>query len=222
MRRAVPFSSVMENPVATSDTPAARKANYTGGRPKDESKLSTNPKQVRNRLRRAAKGNQKRDGRIDRDIAILYQKPIEDWDMEELARGRPRNAAGTFAGRPPSWITPTIQKEAKRRLLDETFGNLAGHVDTAIKAIVKLIESEEVDEKGRPIVDARTQLAASMFVVENIIGKPKAIVEVQADDFTRQAIAAAIVLDDGEDQSHLVLEGDFTVEEEEGDEDGGE
>jgi hypothetical protein len=151
---------------------------------------------------------------------MLYHKPISEWDMEELARGRPRNAQGSFIGRAPTWITPAIQKEAKRRLLDETFGNLAGHVDTAIKAIVQLIESEELDDKGRPIVDARTKLAAAMFVVENIIGKPKAIVEMQADDFTRQAIAAAIILDDGQEQDHFVLEGEFT-EDEEGDEDDG-
>lgn len=200
-------------------TPAARKANYTGGRPKDESKLSQEPHQIRNRLRRAAKGNKQRDGRMERDIEMLYKKPIDEWDLEELAHGRPRNDRGNFSGRPPGWVTPAIQKEAKKRLLDETYGELAGHVHVAIKTVAGLMTSEELDEKGKPIVDARTRLAASMFVIENIIGKPKAIVELQADDFTRQAIAAAIVLDDGLDQSHLVVEGEI-VYEEEGDEDG--
>jgi hypothetical protein len=194
-------------------TRAARKANYVGARPKDESKLSQDPKQIRVRLRRAAKGNAKRDGRMERDIQMLYHKPIEDWDIEELARGRPRNAAGNFGGRPPAWITPTIQKEAKRRLLEETFGTLAGHAHTAIKTIVKLMTSTEVDEKGKPIVDARTQLAAAQFVIENIVGKPKAVMELQAEDFTRQALAGAIVLDDGDPQDHLVIEGDIVEEE---------
>lgn len=203
-------------------TPAARKANYTGGRPKDESKLSTDPRQVRIRLRRAAKGNQKRDDRIGRDIAILYQKSIEDWDVEELARGRPRTANGDFRGKMPSWITPTVTAEAKRRLLDETFGNMAGHVDLAIKTVVKIMKDESIDDKGKPVTDARVKLAAATFVIEHIIGKPKAVIEIGADDFTRSAIAAAIVLDDGLPEDHFVLEGDFVEtyveeDEEEGD-----
>lgn len=207
----VPFSSVMENAVP---------GGYVGGRPKDERKLSTDPKQIRVRLRRAAKGDKKRDGRMERDIEMLYRKPIEEWDMEELSHGRPRNVAGTFAGRPPSWITPTIQKEAKKRLLDETLGSLAGHIGKAVKAIGELIESEEVDENGKPIVDARTKLAAATFTIEHFLGKPKAIIEVQADDFTKQAIASAIVLDDGLPEDHFVLEGEFTEpDEEEGDDD---
>lgn len=200
---------------------AARKANYTGGRPKDESKLSTDPRQVRIRLRRAArKGNKKADGRIQRDLEMLYKKPIDEWDVEELARGRPRNAAGDFRGKMPSWITPTIASEAKRRLLDNTFAQMSAHADLAINTVVKLMKDDMVDDKGKPITDSRTKLAAATFVIEHILGKPKAIVEVGAEDFTKQAIAAAIVLDDGKDQSHLTLEGEFTVDdEEEGDDD---
>lgn len=199
-----------------------KKANYVGGRPKDESKLSTNPAQIRVRLRRAAKGNQKRDGRMDRDIEMLYQKPIEDWDIQELAHGRPRSKDGTFRGKTPTWITPAIQKEAKRRLLDNTIGELSGHIGKAVKCIGDLIESDEVDENGKPIVDARTKLAASSFVVEHFIGKPKQLVEVDATDETKQALAAAIVLDDGEDQSHLVLEGEAYWNDLERDEEKGE
>lgn len=189
-------------------TPGAQKANYVGSRPKDESKLSRDPKQIRIRLRRAAKGNAKRDGRMERDIEMLYQKPIEEWDLQELAHGRPRNAAGDFRGRTPTWVTPTIQKEAKKRLLDETLGDLAGHIGKAVKCIGDLIESDVLDENGKPIVDARTKLAASTFVIEHFTGKPKAFVEIDASDDTRAALAAAIVLEDGKDQSHLVLEGE--------------
>lgn len=207
-------------------TPAARKANYVGGRPKDESKLSTKPEQIRVRLRRAAKSNAKRDGRMERDIEMLYQKPVSEWDIHELSHGRPRNSHGNFKGRPPTWITPAIQKEAKRRLLDETMGDLAGHIGKAVKCIGDLIESDEVDENGKRIVDSKTKLAASTFVIEHFIGKPKQIVELDATDETKEALAAAIVLDDGEDQSHLTLEGeaywnDLDNEDEERDSDAG-
>lgn len=197
---------------------------YVGGRPKDESKLSRDPKQIRVRLRRAAKGDKKRDGRMARDIEMLYHKPIEDWDLEELAHGKPRNSHGDFRGRTPSWITPSIQREAKKRLLDETLGSMAGHIGKAIKCIGDLIESKEVDDNGKPIVDARTQLAASTFVLEHFLGKPKAVVEVTADDFTKQVIAQAIILDDGLPQGHLELESAEVIdaefeEDEEGDDD---
>lgn len=203
---------------------------YVGGRPKDESKLSQDPAQIRVRLRRAAKGDKKRDGRMKRDMEMLYRKPIEEWDLEELARGRCRASDGTFKGRPPSWITPAVQQEAKRRLLDETFGKMAGHIDIAVRTIKDLMTSEEVDENGKPIVDARTKLAAATFTIEHILGKPKAVIEIGPDDFTKQAIAAAIVLDDGREQDETrfeleaggVIEGEFEdLDEENGDDDEG-
>jgi hypothetical protein len=155
------------------------------------------------------------DDRIKRDLEILYKKPIDDWDLEELARGRPRSADGKFTGGAPKWITPLIQAEAKRRLLDNTFGQLAGYIGTAVKVVADLMESDEIDEKGRPIVDARTKLAAAQFVLEHFIGKPRLIVEAEVNDITRSAIASAIVLDDGEGQDHFVLEGDIVEDEEE-------
>jgi hypothetical protein len=104
-------------------------------------------------------------------------------------------------------------------LLDETFGALSQHVQTAIGVLVKLMTSTEVDENGKPLVDARVQLAAATFIVEHVLGKPKAVVEVEADSITRQALAAAIVLDDGKAQDGpVVLDGEI-VDEEEDDED---
>jgi hypothetical protein len=201
--------------MADKRTPAAKKANYTGARPKDESTLSTEPRQVRNRLRRAAKSERlpHQDAQIKRDIEILYRKPVHDWDLEELARGRPRNSAGTFGGKTPVWITVAVQQEARKRLLDETFGRMSGQIDLAIKTVVKLMTSTEVDDKGKPIVDARTQLAAAMFVLEHFIGKPKAFIEVSNnDDGVRSALVPAIILDDGRPQGHLAVAPPKTVE----------
>jgi hypothetical protein len=166
-------------------------------------RLSKDPAQVRNRIRR-------RGHDIERDIAILYKKPIEEWDLEELARGKPRNKVGNFSGRPPEWITPAVIKESRRRLMDQTFGELAGYAEVALRVLEKLMKSEEVDANGRPLVDAKTKLAASTYVLDHIIGKPKAIVEIEeAKANQRLALAAAIVLDDGKPQGHLVIEGDF-------------
>lgn len=197
---------------------------YVGGRPKDPSKLSTDPVQVRIRARRSAmKHARNPDDRmldnIREDIEILYKKPITEWDLEELAHGRPRSRNGKFMGATPKWITPVVVREAKRRLMSEAFGNLAAHMEDAVQTIYNLMMSEEVDEKGKPIVDARTRLDAAKFIIENILGKPKAIIEVEGNDVTRAAIAAAIVLDDGLPQDMpRVIEGDFEEVEEDGEE----
>lgn len=177
-----------------------------GRRPNDPSKLSTKPAQIKNRIR-------KREKPLQQDINLyiehVYKKPIEEWDLEELGRGRPRDKNGSFTGAAPKWITATVAQEAKRRLLTETFGELAGHAQTAVKVIVNLMTSTEVDEKGKPIVDPRTQLAAATFILEHILGKPKAVVDIGGEDFVRSALASAIILDDGMPQGHLVIEGEY-------------
>lgn len=181
---------------------------YVGGRAKDPDKLSKRPAQIRNRLRRKHKTFQQ-------DLEIYQKvtgwKPVEEWDLEELARGRPRNPnTGRFHGKPPSWLTTDIIVEAKKRLMDEAFGSLSSHLHAAIETVKKLMLSEEVDDNGKPIVDAATKLKAAMFIIENIIGKPKAVVEIAAVDLTKQILAKAILLDDGQPQDEqIILEGEF-------------
>jgi hypothetical protein len=188
---------------------------YVGGRPKDESKLSTNPAHIRARLRR-------QNSTLNRDLELYAQhsgfKPVAEWDLIELAKGRPRNKDGAFRGPSPKWLTFEIAQEAKKRLLDETFGELAQYATRAVKVIYDLMLSDAVDDNGKPVVDAKTRLAAATFIVEHIIGKPKAVVELEATDFTRQALASAIVLDDGLPQDpEIVLEGEIVEDDDDAD-----
>lgn len=185
------------------------------GRPNDDSKLSMKPSQIRNRMRRKhAKFSQELDLYVDK----VYQKPLDEWDVEELAHGRPRDKSGGFRGKTPVWITAAVQQEAKRRLLDHTFGSMAAYVDSAIDTVHTLMTSDEIDDNGKPIVDARVKLAAATFIIEHVVGKPKAVVEV-GEDTTRQALALAIVLDDGMPQGHLTIEGEFEEMEDQADDD---
>lgn len=187
------------------------------GRPADESTLSRKPSQTRRRLRRAKKHADKTgdDSRLRTEIAIYEEatdgvyKPVEEWDLEELAHGRPRDKKGNLLNGPtPSWITADITREAKKRLYTQVLGKVGAQVDKAIRVVIKLMESDEVDEKGRPIVDARTQLDAAKWIVEHVVGKPTAQIEVSATDEVRAMFAKAIVLDDGRVDSHLVVEGE--------------
>lgn len=178
-------------------------------RAKNKDKLSKEPKQIRNRLRR-------KHDHFAEDLDMYLEaigKPMHKWDMEELARGRIRDRNGGFQGRTPAWITPAVQREAKRRLMDHAFGKLAGHIDQAIIVLGNLLTSTELDDFGRPIVDARTKLAAATFILEHVLGKPKAVVEVESADLVRQFLAGALVLGDGK-PAHPVIDGQFTEEEE--------
>jgi hypothetical protein len=184
--------------------------------PKRREDLSQKPSQIRNRLRRS-------QGRVQKDVDLYFEvrggRPIEEWDLEELSRGRPRAKDGTFKGRTPAWITPTVVKEAKRRLLDHTIGQMAGHVDLAVNTIKKLLTDNSLDDNGRPMVDARTKLAAAQYVIDHIAGKPKIIAEIDASDTVRQFLASALVVDDDGTPAHPVIDGQFYEEESTDDDD---
>jgi len=186
------------------------------GTPKDRSGLSRKPSQIRNRIRR-------NHDMTDEDIHTYLEvigKPIDQWDFEELARGRPRNVRGNFAGTTPEWITPHVVAEAKRRLLLGASAGMAKHLDAALKMIGSLMENTDTDDFGRPVVDAKTKLAAAQFVIEHTLGKPQAVVQITGDDQVKQALAAAIVLDDGLPQdAPSVIEGQVVEEEYEEDDD---
>jgi hypothetical protein len=183
--------------------------------------LSDKPSQIRNRLRRAAK-RAKRTGNdtdlrweLEKYSQVTGYKRVEDWDLEELAHGKPRGPKGSFRGPTPSWITPDVTREAKKRLYGHAFGKLGAHVDLAIETVANLITNDEVDDRGKPIVDARTKLAAAQFIIEHVIGKPERVVTLDATDQARQLLASAIVLDNGTEDSHLMIEGTAVVTDEE-------
>jgi hypothetical protein len=75
-----------------------------------DGKLLT-PKQIRARARRRAK---RAEMMSEEEFQALY-KPVDEWDLEELSRGRPRNAKGEFRGPAPKWITRDIHERAMER-----------------------------------------------------------------------------------------------------------
>lgn len=179
----------------------------------DPSRLSKDPKQIRNRLRRKGK-------KLMEDIDLYIEnggiKPLDQWDLEELARGRPRDKNGRWNGRTPDWIQPSVALEARKRLFARAYGGMAAHLDLALRTVAKLMTSKEVDENGRPIVDAAVKLKAAMFIIEHVIGKPTTRVEIEAADMAKQTLARALVLDDGS-PAHPVIDGQFQEQEEEDD-----
>jgi len=155
-----------------------------------EGKLLT-PKQIRARQRRAAK---KKRGKSmsEAEFEALY-KPIEEWDLDELARGRPRNSEGNFRGRKPQWITREVHERAMEMFVELTKSELGGLAPDALKSLQWVIQSDAEDDRGKPIVPASAKNQAAMFVIEHIIGKPKQHVE-QDISVKLQGILGAVMV----------------------------
>lgn len=177
--------------------------------------LKQEPKNARARLRRG-------HAKASTDMALLanYRKPIEEWDIEELAHGRPRNDHGDFRGRPPVWITSIVMAEAKRRLRTMATDELAANVGDAIKVVTDLMNSDDRDDDGRLIVDARTRLDAAKFVVDHVLGKAKVRVDVDTGENLKQMLASALVMPDGKGgyiPAHPIIEGEVLEDDDDDD-----
>ena len=171
--------------------------------------LSEKPSAVRARIRKTGKN-------MERDVEMLY-KPIDEWDNEELARGRPRNRAGTFTGPCPTWVTPLLMKQAKDRLRVLTRDEIGVFSGDAVRVIHKLMKSEDTDFDGKPIVSAAVKLQAAQYLLDQTIGKSTASVEVTGNVQLEHLFATVLVNEDGS-PAHPVIDG-TVVEDDEDDDD---
>jgi hypothetical protein len=184
------------------------------GRNRDDSKLSKDPRSIRARIRR-------KTSKLDTDIDMLLEtqgyKPVSEWSLDELARGKPKDpVTGRYKTGMPAWITPRIQTEVKKRFREETLKGLARYTTAALKVLGELLVSEETDHTGKPIVSSKDRIEIAKFIVEHTIGKPPAKIEIGEDETKwRSVLADSMVLPSGESDYHPVIDGEF----EEGDDD---
>lgn len=182
----------------------------------EKERLREAKKKIRRQLRKQAR----REEELDK--AIVAGKPIEDWDPEELARGRPRDKNGHFAGRSPQWITREIHEKAIRMFQDHTQKEIRSLVPTALETLQWILDSDEADKRGRPLVPASTKLAAAQLVVEHVIGKPRQPVDMDISVKLTAILANVMVQPGQEGAKSLVptIDPDFVdaevVEDEEG------
>ncbi|WP_212993707.1 hypothetical protein [Actinoplanes auranticolor] len=135
-------------------------------------------------------------------VEVIGYKPVSEWDLEELGRGRPKNSDGSFpSGGKPKWITPMIEAERKKRLAEATHDALMAHSDAAMRVLGELVDD--------PKTPANVRMQIAMFLYEQQHGKAASKVSLDATIGPRQAIASAIVLDDGLPQGHLTIEGEL-------------
>lgn len=138
-----------------------------------EGKLLT-PKQIRARARRRAAKSRRNGKQIMSEVEFeaLY-KPIEEWDLEELARGRPRDADGAFKGRKPGWITREVHERAMEQFQLAIKTEMSTQSITALDTLRYVLENDDTDDRGKPIIPASAKNQAAMFLLEHVVGKPK-------------------------------------------------
>jgi len=172
----------------------------------DTRRLSTNPRAIRQRIRRNG-------GRTAEDIALLHEiaygsvKPVTEWTLEELQKGRPRHPTAGWRGPRPRWITPIVQAEVRRRLREETIQNLVGHTGAAIKVLAEFLKNEE---------EPHLRFRAAQLILEYAAGAPDKNIHVTGNVQLQSMLASALVLDDGT-PAHPVIEGTLVSEEEDDD-----
>jgi hypothetical protein len=138
-----------------------------------DGKLLT-PKQIRARARRKMA---RHDVMTAQEMNYLYEKPVDEWDLDELAMGRPRNRKGHFSGPKPKWINAAVHEEAMQRYTAAVKSEMRGTTVDALSVLKHLINNDEVDDKGKPQVPAGTKLEAAKFLLEHVVGKPTQRIE---------------------------------------------
>lgn len=107
---------------------------------------------------------------IRADLAIVYRKPLDDWSLEELARGRPTS----FAMQPiPPYLAAVIGPELSRRIKNSARLQMSQHLPDAVRVLHELMNSTATDAEGRPLVDAKVTADIAKFLVEHNLGNPR-------------------------------------------------
>lgn len=167
--------------------------------------LTLTPKQIRARARRRRKRGQHL---TTQEMDYLYRKPMSEWDLEELAHGRPRNSKGTFSGPAPQWIDRTVHEEAMTKYTAAVKTSMRATTVDALGVITQILKNEDVDERGRPLVSASTKLDASKFLIEHIIGKPTQRIENDVS-VKLQAILGQVMVNPSEMATGNYMSGHF-------------
>lgn len=178
-------------PTQTNQT-GVKKAPKSAQQIADEKKAR---RQLRTELRKV-------DGPLDRLHGA--KKPLSEWDEEELARGRPRDRRGGFAGSQSQYVTRAAHEEAIRRFTDLTQSNMRALIPKALAMVEIILDCNDVDARGKPVIPYGVKLDAAKWTIEHLVGKPTQRVE--ADISVRlQGILAGVMINPGEEPSTPIL-----------------
>lgn len=155
-------------------------------------------KQVRARARRTLEKGKKLS---DEDFEAWAGKPIDEWDLEELARGRTKNVKGDFRGAPPKHMPRAVHERIVERFKILVKDQLNVSSVQALGVISNLISDDSFDDKGKPVVPASVKLDAAKWLVEHVVGKP--VQPTQTDVSVKlQGILGAVMVNPVLDERH--------------------
>ena len=148
------------------------------------------PKQIRARARRAGK-------MLDKELEERY-KPLDEWDHEELARGRPRDKSGGWSGSPPKYVTRAFHEQILRKFQVVVREEMNTHTIEALEVMRKVLTDESTDMKGKPLVSAGTKLEAAKYLLDHVVGKPTQRTETEISVKLQTMLGNAMVNPTGE------------------------
>lgn len=153
----------------TVDFSEAHESPDEDNRPRNNNGQLMTGKQVRSRARRKLVKGKRLD---DETFEAWAGKPIDEWDLEELSRGRTRDSGGGFRGKPPAYMPRAVHERIAERFKMLVRDQMNQNAVQALGVISNLIRSDDLDEKGKPLVPASVKLDASKWLVEHVVGKP--------------------------------------------------
>lgn len=167
-------------------------------RPRNSKGQLLTSKQVRSRARRTLKKGKRLS---DEEFEAWSGKPIEDWDLEELARGRPRDSAGGFRGARTQYMPRAVHERIAERFKALIRDSMNFNATMALGVVSNLLDNNDTDDKGKPIVPPNVKLDASKWLIEHVIGKP---VQPQTTDISvkLQGILGSVMVNPIIDDSH--------------------
>jgi hypothetical protein len=169
------------------------------------------PKSLQGRQAAPYRGKKGKRGKTQ-EVVRRFQGPtaqmlaepdtVEEWDDEELERGRRRSADGTFKGFSPSVVSIEVHRERMRRTLVNANNLFRESAERAVEVLREIMDS--------PFSEDRDKIAAAKIVIERTMGKTPDRVEVSlATPKWMEALKGGIVMiDSDEDDDDIIIDDD--------------
>lgn len=119
---------------------------------------------------------------------------IEDWDDEEIRRGRRRDKSGRFRGADPKVVPKAITDELTRRLLSQAEELMRDNLAAAVQVLIEIVS----DEHGQ--FEAKDRLTATKMIMDRVMGKEPMRLELSQEKPWQVALRGGIVSTDTEDE----------------------
>lgn len=118
------------------------------------------------------------------DEGLTMEQFVSELSPEELARGRLKNADGSFRGAPAKWVPAEFHKECIRELMRRGKVLYQENYIAAIEAMTQVATT--------PSVDVGQRIRAAQFVIERIEGKVPERLEVGVSEPWQEMLAGIV------------------------------